>query len=453
MALQPSDILIVLLFVAIVIFSIVFFYVTNRRPALAYLLAIYTPFQNVILPIIFAWTTLPSQFGVALLTLKDSLLVIGLLFCLANVNHIAIKRVDILGLLFVAFLFVNFIFSDSEIGAALRALRSFAIPVALYAFGRLSITSTLQLDSFVKIICGVSVIVMILASVDYILVVIGADPILPSPQEYLADFYGLLGSQEQSRFASGFLGHIPKLIGPFGNNLIMAAFLRTTICAFIFYLVRSGRNIRTTDIIFLITLFVASALTLSRFAIASLYVIGFLLLVQRALWNKAGKAIALVCFVIATAFAWNILTEVATTTLRIEDESTFAHVDSLVELSSMELSIFGHGLGLNADSKGMTRALQGEGYIRQFTPEIGIFGVTLFLLFAISAVFSLVKFKDLTVTGIQSLPARFWIVLPIMLEILHAPIDTGIQSFLANGLTWLLLGMVVTFEQKNPPPN
>lgn len=164
MALQLADSLIVLLFLVIVLSSITYFYFSNRRPAIAYLLAIYTPFQNVILPIIFAWTTLPNQVTIVLITLKDSLLVCGLLFCIVNVNRLSIIRTDVLGLLFVAFLFVNFILSESDLGASLRALRSFSVPVALYAFGRLSLASNLQIHTFVKLLFGVSIMVMILAS-------------------------------------------------------------------------------------------------------------------------------------------------------------------------------------------------------------------------------------------------------------------------------------------------
>jgi hypothetical protein len=293
---------------------------------------------------------------------------------------------------------------------------------------------------------------MILAGVDYFVVIATADPLLPSPQEYLADFYGMLGAQEGSRYASGFLGNVPKLIGPFGNNLIMAAYLRTIICVFIFYLAQSKTAIRITHIIFLVALFVSSALTLSRFAIVALYAIAFLLLMQKTLLQKTGKAIALAGIVIATTLAWNMLSDVATTTLSIEDESTFAHIDSLAELRSMELTLFGHGLGLNADSQGMTRALEGEGYIRQFVPEIGVVGVTLFLLFAVSAALTVVRFRDLTVTDIWSLPPRFWIALPLIFEILHTPIDTGIQSFLANGLIWLLLGMYISSAEEETSP-
>lgn len=156
--------------------------------------------------------------------------------------------------------------------------------------------------------------------------------------------------------------------------------------------------------------------------------------------------------VIATALAWNMLSDVATTTISIEDESTFAHVDSLAELRSMELTLFGRGLGLNADSQGMTRALEGEGYIRQFVPEIGVVGVTLFLIFAVSVVLTAIRFRDLTMTDIRSLPPRFWIALPLIIEILHTPIDTGIQSFLANGLIWLLLGMYISSAEEETSP-
>jgi len=439
----------VLLFLVTVLSSITYFHFTNRRPAIAFLLAVYTPFQNVILPIIFAWTTLPNPVGVVLITLKDSLLLCGLLFCIVNVNRLSVLRTDVLGLLFVAFLFVNSILSESDLGASLRALRSFSIPVALYAFGRLGLVSIPQIHSFVKLLFGVSIIVMMLAVVDYILVVTGGGTIMPSRLEYFAKFYGLRGAEELSQYASGFLGYVPKLIGPFGNNLIMAAFLRSIICIFVFHLVQTKRKINYTHAVFLAALFVTSALTLSRFAIASLFVIAFLVLIQRKLWNKAGKAFAVLGLVIATAFAWGTLSDVVTSTLNIGDESTYTHIDSLIELRSTRLTLFGQGLGINADSQGVTRALEGEGYIRQFIPEIGIFGVALFLSFAVSAVFTLIRFKDLFASNLGSLPARFWIALPLILEILHTPIDTGIQSFLGNGLTWLLIGMVITSEEQN----
>lgn len=290
MALQLVDILVLLLLLVTVLFSIAIFFFTDRRPALAYLLAIYTPFQNVILPIIFALTTLPDSFGVLLITLKDSILLIGLLVCLVNINQISLRRVDVFGLIFVVFLFINLMFSESDLGASVRAFRSFAVPVALYAFGRLSLASSQQINSFVRVLFGVSVVVMILAGVDYIVVIATANPLLPSPQEYLADFYGLLGARDGSRYASGFLGNVPKLIGPFGNNLIMAAYLRTIICVFIFYLAQSNRTVRISHILFLVALFVSSALTLSRFAIVALYAISFLLLMQKTLWQRGWQS-------------------------------------------------------------------------------------------------------------------------------------------------------------------
>ena len=133
MALQLADILVLLLLLGTVLFSIAIFFFTDRRPALAYLLAIYTPFQNVILPIIFAVTTLPDSFGIVLITLKDSFLLVGLLVCLVNINQISLKRVDVFGLIFVAFLFINLIFSESDLGASLRAFRSFAVPVTSHS--------------------------------------------------------------------------------------------------------------------------------------------------------------------------------------------------------------------------------------------------------------------------------------------------------------------------------
>jgi len=69
-ALQLADILLLLLLLVTVLFSISILFFTDRRPALAYLLAIYTPFQNVILPIIFALTTLPDPIGVGYATTK-----------------------------------------------------------------------------------------------------------------------------------------------------------------------------------------------------------------------------------------------------------------------------------------------------------------------------------------------------------------------------------------------
>ena len=156
--------------------------------------------------------------------------------------------------------------------------------------------------------------------------------------------------------------------------------------------------------------------------------------------------------VFATALAWNVLAEVVTKTLNVQDESTYAHVSSIVDLGEMELTLLGHGLGFSADTGGLTRALEGEGYIRQFMPELGIFGIVLFLSFAVSIVLALVRFRDLHISNIRNLPGRFWIALPLIIEILHTPIDTGIQSFLANGLIWFLVGAVISAEQQADAP-
>jgi len=446
-ALQLADSLIILLLLATLLFAITYFYFTGRQPAIAYVLATYTPFQNVILPLILASTVLPAAAGIALITLKDSLLLCGLLFCLVHVSRISIQRVDILGLLFIAFLFSNLILSDSGAGPSLRAFRSFSVPVLLYFFGRLSLQSNQQIQSFVKWSLGLSVIVMIVASIDYVFVVALHESMLPSPQDQLSDFYGHIGSQETYIYSKGFLGSVPKLVGPFGNNLITAAYLRAIICIFIFYLVQSKKTLRFAQFIFLTALFAVSALTLSRFTIGALYLIGFLLVIQDRLWSVTGKVLTVASVVFATALAWNILAEVATTTLNVEDESTHGHVSSIVVLGEMELTVFGHGLGFDADTGGLTRALKGEGYIRQFMPELGIFGIALFLSFAASVVLALVRFRDLSISNIRNLPGRFWIALPLIIEILHTPIDTGIQSFLANGLVWFLVGAVISAER------
>ena len=453
MTLPLADILIILLLMATLLFAITYFYFTGRQPAIAYVLATYTPFQNVILPLILAATVLPAAVGLALITLKDSLLLCGLLLCLAHVNRISIQRVDIFALLFIAFLFSNMVLSDSGTAASVRAFRSFSIPVLLYFFGRLSVQSDWQVQRFVKWNLGLGVIVMAVASIDYIFVLAIDESMLPAPQDQLEGFYGHLGAEETSRYAAGFLGSVPKLVGPFGNNLITAAYLRVIICIFIFYLVQSKKTVHLAQFVFLAALFVVSALTLSRFTIGALYLIGFLLVIQDRLWSVTGKVLTVASVVFATAFAWNILAEVVTTTLNVEDESTYAHVSSIVDLGEMDLTVFGHGLGFSADSGGLTRALEGEGYFRQFMPELGILGISLFLSFAISVVLALVRFKDLSISTIRNLPGRFWIALPLIIEILHTPIDTGIQSFLANGLVWFLVGAVISAEQQAVQPD
>ena len=447
MALQLTDSLIILLLLATLLFAVTYFYFTGREPAIGYVLATYTPFQNVVIPLILASTTLPVLAGFALITLKDSLLLCGLLLCLVNVNRVSIQRVDVLALLFLAFLLGSMVLSDSSAGAAIRAFRSFSVPVLLYLFGRLSMQSDWQVRNFVQWNVGVAAVVMIVAVADYMFYGVSGESMLPSTQDHLSDFYGHLGADGTARYASGFLGSVPKLVGPFGNNLITAAYLRVIICMYIFYLVQSNKTLRVTEFIFLAALFAVSALTLSRFAIGALYLIGLLLLLQNKLWDMTGKALTLASIVLATALAWGVLAQVATTTLNVEDESTYAHVTSILDLGEMNLSVLGHGLGFNADAGGMTRALEGEGYIRQFMPELGIFGVTLFLLFAGAAVLTLVKFSDVGTSNIRNLPARFWIALPLIIEILHTPIDTGIQSFLANGLAWFLVGAVISSER------
>ena len=131
MALQLADSLIIFLLLATFLFALTYFYFTEREPAVAYVLATYTPFQNVVIPLIFSATTLPVVAGVALLSAKDLLLLVGLLFCLVRLPRLSLQLVDYLAFSFVGFLCVSLLLADSSTGDALRALRSFSIPVLL----------------------------------------------------------------------------------------------------------------------------------------------------------------------------------------------------------------------------------------------------------------------------------------------------------------------------------
>jgi hypothetical protein len=451
---ELADILTILLFFESSILVILLFHSAGAQPAAIYFLALYVPVQNILLPAIWMSTGISDAVALFMLSFKDLLLMLGLLMCAGSVRRLKLRFPDFVGLLFLFFLLGSVALSPSDAGSALRGLRSFAAPVGLYFYGRLARASGFELDRFARVIVVAGLFTAVYGLVEFCLNGAGFDLIPSALAEYSRNFYGH-GGPTVSSHSQGFLGYPQWLHGPFGNNLLTASFLRVALCTWIYGLARSGRRVGPSGAAIALLLGGVSVLTLSRYAIACTLLIGSLLLFQRSLWHPLSRALA--CFVLITTIGSTsgIWTTVVTTTLEIGDQSTHAHVESLEDLWSMELTLLGHGLGTGAHSvtaRTTERTSEGEGLIRQAFPEIGLLGLALFGVLALAAIVLPLRDAGLRLSKVTALPPTFWIALPLLLELVRTPVDIGIRSFLGSGLAWFMVGSLIRSESDAPAP-
>ena len=411
---------------------------TRIRPAAAFVLIAYLPFQNTLLPLVFQVGGVGAI--APFLPAKEILAVVGILeSVIPALAMYRLRFADVLAGGFAAYLLVNAVFSPADAVSVGHGLRDFFVPLLLYLFGRVSWYSgsdhTVRL---MRLILVVGVVVAIFGIVEYGFSLLDTSPFAKLQGEYLDQAYGHgapLGDRRSHTF------ELQTLNGPFGSNLMTATYLRFVLCVFLAYFSYCNRKPHWGHLCCIALVTTASVLTLSRYAIAFLLILFVSLLGTRRplLWWQ--KLVAGTTFLAVLVMSVPTLMRVAETTANVEDESTHSHVASLLELKDLDLSIMGQGLGTGTHSpeaRIIYRDAEGEGILRQDVPEIGHLGV--FLLFA----FTVAVISGLVLNARVSPPHHrwhyVWVAVPLMTELLRSPLDIGLRSFLGTGSAWFLSG-------------
>jgi hypothetical protein len=409
------------------------------RPAAAFLLLAYLPFQNILLPVLLRVGGVAAM--APLLPAKEILAIVGILESLrpAFANY-RLRVADVLAVVFATFLIVNAAFSPADLTSVGHGLRDFSVPLLMYLLGRVAwYGGTANTPRLMRLVLIMGVIVAVLGLVDYGLAFLNLSPFDALQAGYFDVAYGH-GAPAAAHQSEGFMG-VSTLTGQFGNNLITATYLRFTLCTLLAYLSYSAQKARRVHLIILALLVVASIFTFSRYGLAFLLVLGVTLLgASRSFlrWQKILTAVVLLAVIGTSA---PTLARIATTTAAVGDQSTYTHMESLRELKNIDVSIMGNGLGTGAHSSQarlIYRDSEGEGILRQDIPEIGVLGVGLLLAFAT------VVIGGLTRNATLGLPTRrwhyVWIAVPLLAEVIVAPFDIGLRSFLGTGSAWFLCG-------------
>jgi hypothetical protein len=412
----------------------------NRiRPAAAFVLISYLPFQNILLPLLFQ----VGGFGAIspLLPAKEILAVVGILESVTpGLAMYRLRFADVLASGFAAYLVVNAVFSPADAASVGHGLRDFSVPLLLYLFGRASWYSGSENTSrFMRLTLVVGVVVAIFGIVEYGLSLRHADPFNRLQIAYFDQAYGH-GSPASDRRSQAFLD-LQTLGGTFGNNLMIATYLRSVLCVFLAYFSYCNRKPHWGHLCCIALVTAACVLTFSRYAIAFLLILFVVLLVTRrplVWWQKLVAGTTFLAVIVASAPA---LMRVAETTVNVEDQSTHSHVESLLELKDIEVSLMGEGLGRGTHSqeaRSIYRDTGGEGIFRQDLPEIGILGVFLLLAFTVTVISGLML--NARVGPPHHRWHYVWIAVPLMTELLRSPFDIGLRSFLGTGTAWFFSG-------------